>query len=71
MRTPLPSGVCMTVSVPIPRLRNGFSRVAKSFPRSTPRLRRRLLRDGKIDGALYLLMEYVEGANLKLMYSEH
>jgi len=24
---------------------------------------------GKIDGALYLLMEYVEGANLKLMYS--
>ncbi len=26
---------------------------------------------GKIDGALYLLMEYVEGANLKLMYSNH
>jgi len=26
---------------------------------------------GKIDGALYLLMEYVEGANLKLMYAEH
>jgi serine/threonine protein kinase len=26
---------------------------------------------GKIDGALYLLMEYVEGSNLKLMYSSH
>jgi serine/threonine-protein kinase len=26
---------------------------------------------GKIDGALYLLMEYVEGSNLKLMYSDH
>jgi serine/threonine protein kinase len=26
---------------------------------------------GKIDGALYLLMEYVEGANLKLLYSSH
>lgn len=26
---------------------------------------------GKIDGSLYLLMEYVEGANLKLMYAEH
>ena len=26
---------------------------------------------GKIDGALYLLMEYVEGSNLKLMYAEH
>jgi serine/threonine-protein kinase len=26
---------------------------------------------GKIDGSLYLLMEYVEGWNLKLMYSSH
>ncbi len=26
---------------------------------------------GKIDGTLYLLMEYVEGWNLKLMYSSH
>ena len=26
---------------------------------------------GKIDGALYLLMEFVEGSNLKLMYAEH
>jgi serine/threonine-protein kinase len=26
---------------------------------------------GKIDGTLYLLMEYVEGLNLKLMYNEH
>lgn len=26
---------------------------------------------GKIDGALYLAMEYVEGENLKLMYSAH
>jgi eukaryotic-like serine/threonine-protein kinase len=26
---------------------------------------------GKIEGALYLLMEYVEGSNLKLMYAEH
>ncbi|SRR5581483_1366506 len=26
---------------------------------------------GKIDGALYLLMEYVEGSNLKLLYSSH
>ena len=26
---------------------------------------------GKIEGTLYLLMEYVEGSNLKLMYSEH
>ena len=26
---------------------------------------------GKIDGVLYLLMEYVEGANLKLMYAAH
>ncbi|MDB6064637.1 MAG: Serine/threonine protein kinase [Pedosphaera sp.] len=26
---------------------------------------------GKIEGALYLLMEYVEGSNLKLMYNEH
>jgi serine/threonine-protein kinase len=26
---------------------------------------------GKIDGALYLLMEYVEGWNLKLMYGSH
>ncbi|MDB6111474.1 MAG: Serine/threonine protein kinase [Pedosphaera sp.] len=26
---------------------------------------------GKIDGALYLLMEYVEGSNLKLMYASH
>src|SRR5437016_5080136 len=26
---------------------------------------------GKIDGDLYLLMEYVEGSNLKLMYSDH
>jgi len=26
---------------------------------------------GKIDGALYLLMEYVEGSNLKLMYNDH
>ncbi len=26
---------------------------------------------GKIDGTLYLVMEYVEGSNLKLMYSEH
>jgi serine/threonine protein kinase len=26
---------------------------------------------GKIDGALFLSMEYVEGSNLKLMYSEH
>ena len=26
---------------------------------------------GKIDGALYLLMEYVEGSNLKLMYTDH
>ena len=26
---------------------------------------------GKIDGALYLLMEYVEGSNLKLMYADH
>jgi eukaryotic-like serine/threonine-protein kinase len=26
---------------------------------------------GKIGGALYLLMEYVEGSNLKLMYSNH
>ena len=26
---------------------------------------------GKIEGALYLLMEYVEGSNLKLMYTEH
>jgi len=26
---------------------------------------------GKIGGALYLLMEYVEGSNLKLMYAEH
>jgi eukaryotic-like serine/threonine-protein kinase len=26
---------------------------------------------GKIDGVLYLLMEYVEGSNLKLMYHEH
>jgi serine/threonine protein kinase len=26
---------------------------------------------GKIDGALYLLMEYVEGSNLKLMYANH
>jgi serine/threonine protein kinase len=26
---------------------------------------------GKIDGALYLLMEYVEGSNLKLMYAAH
>jgi serine/threonine protein kinase len=26
---------------------------------------------GKIDGAFYLLMEYVEGANLKLMYGAH
>jgi serine/threonine-protein kinase len=26
---------------------------------------------GKIDGAPYLLMEFVEGSNLKLMYAEH
>ncbi len=26
---------------------------------------------GKMDGALYLLMEYVEGSNLKLMYAAH
>jgi len=26
---------------------------------------------GKIEGALYLLMEYVEGSNLKLMYAAH
>jgi eukaryotic-like serine/threonine-protein kinase len=26
---------------------------------------------GKVDGALYLLMEYVEGSNLKLMYAAH
>ena len=26
---------------------------------------------GKIDGAMYLLMEYVEGQNLKLMYADH
>ncbi|MDB6022454.1 MAG: Serine/threonine protein kinase [Pedosphaera sp.] len=26
---------------------------------------------GKIDGTMYLLMEYVEGSNLKLMYSDH
>src|SRR5262245_21455430 len=26
---------------------------------------------GKIEGTPYLLMEYVEGANLKLMYAEH
>ncbi len=26
---------------------------------------------GKIEGALYLLMEYVEGSNLKLMYGSH
>ena len=26
---------------------------------------------GKIDGAYYLAMEYVEGSNLKLMYAEH
>ena len=26
---------------------------------------------GKADGALYLLMEYVEGSNLKLMYAAH
>jgi serine/threonine protein kinase len=26
---------------------------------------------GKIDGTLYLTMEYVEGANLKLMYNDH
>jgi serine/threonine protein kinase len=26
---------------------------------------------GKIDGTPYLLMEYVEGSNLKLMYNEH
>ena len=26
---------------------------------------------GKISGTMYLLMEYVEGSNLKLMYSEH
>lgn len=26
---------------------------------------------GKIDGALYLLMEYLEGTNLKIMYANH
>jgi serine/threonine protein kinase len=26
---------------------------------------------GKIEGTLYLLMEYVEGSNLKLMYADH
>jgi len=26
---------------------------------------------GKLEGSLYLLMEYVEGQNLKLMYAEH
>ncbi len=62
----------MTIYALIPPPENVFCKAAKCFPKlANHDCMIGYYDHGKIDGHSILLMEYVEGANLKLMYGDH